>query len=350
MQQHEYDEMVNKNTLRCWSIIIVVLIAAYILEIAKGLRSVEYVVVFLIIGLIPLLLAIATYVKNPSSATIKQEFAFGYCIFYTYVVLTTQSPVAFVYILPMVSIILAYCNRALIFFTFGWATVINVAYVLYMGFDGSFIGVTDMADAVTFWEIQIACLLLTGVFLYLTTNLLIKHNAVIEDIIDDVYEDALTGLKNVRFLDANENSILCPEKNEYFGIAFIDIDDFKQFNTKHGHSFGDTVLQALGHVLLKHTARYKHTYAVRNGGDEFLIISRILQDDAFVQLVQDVCDEIASLELSYKNKKHISITISAGVSTKNQDGCESFKALYDIADSRNQCAKDAGKNAVISKG
>lgn len=350
MQQHEYDKMANKNTLQCWSIIIAALVVAYILEILKGLRSVEYVLVFSTIGLIPLVIAIATYIKNPASSVIKQEFALGYCIFYTYVILTTQSPAAFVYILPMASIILAYCNRTLIFFTFGWATIINAVHILHMCFSDTFISVTNAAEALTFWEIQVACLILTGVFLYLTTNLLIKHNTVIEDIIDDVYTDALTGLKNVRFLDANMDSILCPEKNEYFDIAFIDIDDFKQFNTKHGHSFGDTVLQTLGYVLIKHTSKHKHTYAVRNGGDEFLIISRVLKDETFIQLVRDVCDEIANLELSHKNKKHISITISVGVSTKNRDGCESFKALYDMADTRNQHAKDSGKNTVIFEG
>lgn len=349
VQQHEYDSMVNKNTIKCWSIIAIVLFISYIIEIIKGLRTIGYVFEFSVVMIIPLLITYIIYKRDSSSHYVRIIFAVGYSIFYTFVILTTQSPAAFVYILPMSSILMSYCNNILIVSVFGYALLINVIDIIYMNLNDVCLTITTMKEAVTFWEIQIACLILTGLFLYLSANLLIKRNTVIEDIVDDVYTDALTGLKNVRFIDNNIGSILSTENNEYLDIAFIDIDDFKQFNTKYGHSFGDTVLQSLSDILMKNTSRYNHTYAIRNGGDEFLIVSRVLNDECFIDLIQNICFEISNLKLTHEDKTNIHITISVGISTKHLDGidCESFKALYDKADMRNQKAKDSGKNTVI---
>jgi diguanylate cyclase (GGDEF)-like protein len=298
--------------------------------------------------IVPLMIAMITYKQNQSSKYVKVEFAVGYCLFYTFSILTTQSPAAFVYILPMASIIMSYCNKSIIFSVFGYATAINLLSIIHSSITGTFLVVDNWKESVTFWEIQIACLVLTGIFLYFSTDLLIKRNNVIEDIVDNVYRDALTGLRNVRFINNNVDSILSLDNNKHLDIAFIDIDNFKQFNTDYGHSFGDKVLKTLSNTLLKNAVQYKNTYAIRNGGDEFLIISRTLCDDDFIQLIKDVCVEVSNLELSCDNSIGIHITISAGIATKNRDeDCSSFRELYDKADMRNQDAKDSGKNAVV---
>ena len=96
MQKHEYDIMVNKNTIRCWLIIAVVLATAYFIETIKGLRTIEYVIIFVTVMILPLIITVSTYCFDESSRFIKMEFAIGYCAFYTFVVFTTQSPAAFV--------------------------------------------------------------------------------------------------------------------------------------------------------------------------------------------------------------------------------------------------------------
>lgn len=349
VQQHEYQSMINKNTIRCWSIIAIVLFISYIFEIMKGSRTIEYVACFSVAMIVPLMLACWVYKKNTSSQYVKIIFAIGYSIFYTFVVLTTQSPAAFVYILPMASILMSYCNNILIISVFGYALIINLANICISIANKRYLFLTNFKEFMTFWEIQIACLMLTGLFLYLSTKLLIIRNTIINDIVDDVYTDALTGLKNVRFIDKNIDSTLAFDKNSHLAIAFIDIDNFKQFNTNYGHSFGDTVLQTLGDILLKNTKQYKHTYAVRNGGDEFLIVSRMLDDERFICLMDDICSQISEFELKYKEENDIHITVSIGVSTKQHDNkdCQSFRDLYNKADNRNQKAKNAGKNIVI---
>ena len=139
------------------------------------------------------------------------------------------------------------------------------------------------------------------------------------------------------------------DRNDTLCIAFIDIDDFKHFNTNYGHSFGDLVLKRLANVLSHNTSNVRHTYAIRNGGDEFLIISRTTSDEQFKQLLEQIKYEVENTKLLHQ-KEPVGVTISIGMATKNIDGvfCNNFRDLYNVADSRNQSAKDVGKNAIVS--
>lgn len=52
-------------------------------------------------------------------------------------------------------------------------------------------------------------------------------------------------------------------------FIYVDVDDFKNVNTKHGHLFGDLVLAEVGGVL-RGSIRGSD-FVIRMGGDEFLV-------------------------------------------------------------------------------
>lgn len=83
--------------------------------------------------------------------------------------------------------------------------------------------------------------------------------------------DGLTGLMNGRgFAEAAEKMFeLASRHGRPTTIAYIDLDDFKQVNDRHGHSEGNKVLQTVGEVLLSSVR--KTELAGRLGGDEFAI-------------------------------------------------------------------------------
>ncbi len=84
--------------------------------------------------------------------------------------------------------------------------------------------------------------------------------------------DELTGLFNRRFLDL----YLVKEANrarryrEVFSVLFLDVDDFKRINDRHGHEVGDQVLAALAHEIQGLLRR--EDFAARYGGEEFLVV------------------------------------------------------------------------------
>ena len=86
------------------------------------------------------------------------------------------------------------------------------------------------------------------------------------------YEDALSGLKNRRFLDeALAREVALAKRNKTpLSVLICDIDHFKDFNDHQGHAVGDQVLVNLGQLLMEH---FRETdIPCRFGGEELVIL------------------------------------------------------------------------------
>lgn len=345
MNELDYKRKLNKNTLDCWLIMALILSVSYVLEIIKHERDIVYVSVFSALLFVPIIIATIVYIKDNTSNKIASMFSIGYMTFYTFSLLTAKGVVNFTYIFPLVSVLIVYCNRKLIVYTFAYVIMVNILAVL-LEYKGA---LQLQYEQVQHWEIQILSLIFTLIFLYKSSHLLILKNDILTDVIDDIYEDGLTGLKNVRFIDEELRQKFDYKQSNSFCIAFIDIDDFKQFNTLYGHSVGDTVLKYIANIFLKHVAYIPHTYAIRNGGDEFIIVSQTMSSVDFISLLDKIRLEVYNLCPEFlSDEDHISISI--GVASKVYDRkCKSFSELYDLADSRNYIAKSIGKNRLVSK-
>ena len=91
--------------------------------------------------------------------------------------------------------------------------------------------------------------------------------------------DHLTGLYNRRILEQFEDFIalwqLPKFDNFRFVAAVLDIDNFKEINDELGHQFGDECLIKLASILNELTEKHEELFAVRLGGDEFLVFGAI---------------------------------------------------------------------------
>jgi len=83
--------------------------------------------------------------------------------------------------------------------------------------------------------------------------------------------DHLTQLANRAHLDDLLADILDAPDRRPLSLLFIDIDEFKSINDRHGHDVGDDILRAIAKRLQAST-RAEDT-VVRLGGDEFVIVS-----------------------------------------------------------------------------
>ncbi|WP_075790800.1 diguanylate cyclase domain-containing protein [Massilia putida] len=97
--------------------------------------------------------------------------------------------------------------------------------------------------------------------------------------------DALTGLPNRLHLDEKleEAARRSSRNGRPMGVAFLDIDYFKQINDTLGHAVGDQVLREFSRRLLS-CVRQTDVVA-RLGGDEFLIVLEDVSDSAMLGIV-----------------------------------------------------------------
>ena len=92
--------------------------------------------------------------------------------------------------------------------------------------------------------------------------------------------DPLTGCHNRRFFDEVERREM--ERHRRYGVPlsviFIDVNHFKRLNDTLGHDRGDALLWMIG-ALLRGQVR-QSDYAIRWGGDEFLLLLSCSEEEA----------------------------------------------------------------------
>ena len=85
---------------------------------------------------------------------------------------------------------------------------------------------------------------------------------------DMAVKDQLTGLYNRQGFEKNMEE-WSSRKDLYKAVIYIDLDNFKYYNDNFGHELGDYVLVRFAQVLEESVKDVG--YAVRYGGDEFII-------------------------------------------------------------------------------
>jgi diguanylate cyclase (GGDEF)-like protein len=155
--------------------------------------------------------------------------------------------------------------------------------------------------------------------------------------------DDLTDLANRRMLIQDYNNIVLPhvKSNGTFHLAMIDLDDFKQANDLHGHTFGDEVLQQIAGIFKEHMNDRVKIYRI--GGDEFAMLLMDMSKKDIASFLSNLQQEIGT----YDYNKDVSIGFSGGVveieiSSKKRR----FSDFYDRADKLLYKSKDLGKNTI----
>lgn len=157
-------------------------------------------------------------------------------------------------------------------------------------------------------------------------------------------KDGLTGLLNHgQLMEALSGFKRLAERlNTHFGIAMIDVDNFKKINDTYGHSIGDGVLVGLSQ-LLKRQVRESDIVG-RYGGEEFLIgFQDIKEAKQIVAKLDEIREKFAAIQFETKQGQ-ISATFSCGFVMSNTGG--TLGELINRADQAMYEAKKLGKNRV----
>ncbi|MFH1622379.1 MAG: GGDEF domain-containing protein [Candidatus Omnitrophota bacterium] len=130
---------------------------------------------------------------------------------------------------------------------------------------------------------------------------------------------------------------------KYFSIVLIDVDQFKKYNDKYGHSFGDMVLEHIANIL-RLTFKEDRCNFFRYGGDEFIIVLINKDPQDTYRSVIDCTLNFKSHPFLYRNKYHI-ITISCGIANYPTDEVTA-DGLIKKADKAMYFSKTHGRNFV----
>ena len=153
--------------------------------------------------------------------------------------------------------------------------------------------------------------------------------------------DFLTGLKNRQYLRLAEPRWVSTDAAP-FSVFFIDLDNFKNINDSHGHSHGDILLKEVAKRLLMVFS--DDDLVCRQGGDEFIVISRTCNETAITNLAAGVLQSLASPY--YVQNYNFVLGASIGVAHYPADG-NSFETLFSAADTAMYQAKNVKNSFYI---
>jgi diguanylate cyclase (GGDEF)-like protein len=156
-------------------------------------------------------------------------------------------------------------------------------------------------------------------------------------------EDALTGLYNRRYFDAQLEQELARalRYQRPLAVALCDLDHFKSINDRFSHRVGDEVLRAVGQ-LFRATIR-ADDIAARYGGEEFVLILPETDRDGALVLLERLSRVIA--EYAWERiAPGLGVTLSIGVAALGP--VATSEELLAAADANLYRAKAAGRDRV----
>ena len=199
--------------------------------------------------------------------------------------------------------------------------------------------VTELWKSITFY-------LLTFVIVFSIAYLMFRQISQDEqkshdELLKQASQDFLTGLKNRQYLRLAEPHWVGRGASP-FSVFFIDLDNFKNINDSHGHSYGDILLKEVAERLLKVFS--DKDLVCRQGGDEFIVITHTCNEKAITNLAAGVLQALASPY--YVEKYNFAMGASIGVANYPADG-DSFETLFSAADTAMYQAKNIKNSFYI---
>jgi diguanylate cyclase (GGDEF)-like protein/PAS domain S-box-containing protein len=155
--------------------------------------------------------------------------------------------------------------------------------------------------------------------------------------------DTLTQLANRNYIEKEIRNRF-DEKKRFditFGILFIDIDHFRNFNDMYGHYTGDNVLKFVANTFVANSRPFD-LYG-RWGGEEFIGIIRHINYFDLERMANRLRSLVEKSFIMHENNKlHVTISIGATL-VKNEDTIDS---IIKRADMLLYESKSAGRNRL----
>lgn len=193
--ENEFKAKANIKTRRIWLVFALLLSANYGSDVSQGGYPSTNYIIFLILCWVPFFAGdLLLRIRGKADDRYRYALVIGYGIFYTFLICTTDSPIAFTYILPVVSLLVLYKDRK---FMVGCA-IANIASVIVSVFYHLVVLGQNTATDQKNYQLQVACLLLCYIGYIMSIRHLIESDGALTDSIKADLKRVITTVEQVK--------------------------------------------------------------------------------------------------------------------------------------------------------
>lgn len=193
--ENEFKAKANIKARRIWLVFALLLSANYGSDVSQGGYPSTNYIIFLILCWVPFFAGdLLLRIRGKADDRYRYALVIGYGIFYTFLICTTDSPIAFTYILPVVSLLVLYKDQK---FMMGCA-IANIASVIVSVFYHLVVLGQNTATDQKNYQLQVACLLLCYIGYIMSIRHLIESDGALTDSIKADLKRVITTVEQVK--------------------------------------------------------------------------------------------------------------------------------------------------------
>lgn len=193
--ENEFKAKANIKARRIWLVFALLLSANYGTDVSQGGYPSTNYIIFLILCWVPFFAGdLLLRIRGKADDRYRYALVVGYGIFYTFLICTTDSPIAFTYILPVVSLLVLYKDQK---FMVGCA-IANIASVIVSVFYHLVVLGQNTATDQKNYQLQVACLLLCYIGYIMSIRHLIESDGALTDSIKADLKRVVTTVEQVK--------------------------------------------------------------------------------------------------------------------------------------------------------
>lgn len=193
--ENEFKAKANIKARRIWLVFALLLSANYGSDVSQGGYPSTNYIIFLILCWVPFFAGdLLLRIRGKADDRYRYALVIGYGIFYTFLICTTDSPIAFTYILPVVSLLVLYKDQKFM----GGCAIANIASVSVSVFYHLVVLGQNTATDQKNYQLQVACLLLCYIGYIMSIRHLIESDGALTDSIKADLKRVVTTVEQVK--------------------------------------------------------------------------------------------------------------------------------------------------------
>lgn len=193
--ENEFKAKANIKARRIWLVFALLLSANYGSDVSQGGYPSTNYIIFLILCWVPFFAGdLLLRIRGKADDRYRYALVIGYGIFYTFLICTTDSPIAFTYILPVVSLLVLYKDQK---FMVGCAIANIASVIISVIYHLVVLGQNTAMDQKNY-QLQIACLLLCYIGYIMSIRHLIESDGALTDSIKADLKRVVTTVEQVK--------------------------------------------------------------------------------------------------------------------------------------------------------